>query len=353
MPDMNPPLRYVPRTMRQHGAHSGYDCLFRYMNLPEAATPWAMKLADKMPQGLAWRLWTLRPQATQGVGLRAEMGAMPWLASGSGRWCHFIYGEDTYLLTPLWQRGANRSIATFHYPPRRLAFRVNPGSLKALRAAVIVGENQRSFLEELLPPERIFYCPHAVDTDFFCPAPEDEPAPAPGPVRVLCAGMTFRDYAALKRVLLALRAAGCAAHCDVVGPADDQLAELQGAPDVRVHRGISDEALRALYRQADVGVLPLTDATANNALLEMMACGRPVVASKVGGLPSYAAGSAVHLVEEGDIDRMASIVRELLEDPERRTRESQANRQHALEQLSNAAVARRMRGLYERCFALG
>ncbi len=341
-------LRFVPRRIGHHAAHSGYDRLFDYMGLSHACSPWGTRLANALPRSLAWRLFALRPQAASAAGLRAELGAMPWLVAGSGRLCHFIYGEDTYFLTPLWKRGTNRCIATFHYPPQRLLTRINPGSVRSLDGALIVGENQRATLEQLLPIDRIHYCPHAVDTDFFCPeVPESEAAQEPtSALRLVCAGSIFRDYATLTAVHRAVRAAGFDVQTDVIGPDPEQCEVLAGVPGITVHHRISDEQLRALYRGAAVGVLPLFDATANNALLELLACGRPIVVSEVGGLPHYVAGSAARLIEPRQVQEMADAVCDLLADPAVRRAQGLVNRRHAVQQLGFEPVARRMRQIY-------
>jgi glycosyltransferase involved in cell wall biosynthesis len=341
-------IRFVPRRIGHHAAHSGYDRLFHYMGLEAACSAWGTRLADAVPRALAWRLFALRPQPAAAAGLRAELGAMPWLMRGSGRLCHFIYGEDTYFFTPLWKRGSNRCIATFHYPPRRLLARINPGSVRSLDGALIVGENQRAALEELLPPERIHYCPHAVDTDFFCPevqetAAAEEPA---APLQLVCAGSLFRDHATLVAVHHGVRAAGFDVQTHVIGPDPEQLPLVTGVTGMAVHRGIDDEHLLALYRAAAVGVLPLFDATANNALLEVLACGRPLVVSKVGALSQYVAGSAVQLIEPGQTQAMIDAVCNLLADPDARRAQGQANRAHAVQHLGFEPVARRMREIY-------
>jgi glycosyltransferase involved in cell wall biosynthesis len=334
--------------MKQHGVHSGYDLLFRHMGLQPANSAWGTRLADAIPVGLAWRLWQLRPQATAAAGLRAELGAMPWLARGRGHLCHFIYGEDTYFFTPLWQRKGNHSIASFHYPPQRLAMRVNPGSLQALHAVIILGDNQRPYFEQLLPADRIHYCPHAVDTEFFCPAPAEKTR-ASGPLRLLCAGTVFRDYGALREVHRLVRRAGFAVETDVVGVNAEQAALLQEESGIHVHKGVSDEALRSLYRSTTVGVLPLTDSTANNALLEMMACGVPVVSTAVGAVPQYCEGSAVRLVPPADAQALADAVCSLLDDDAARAQAGAANRRHAECRYGLDVVAGLMRAVYERC----
>src|SRR5215210_5917696 len=47
--------------------------------------------------------------------------------------------------------------------------------------------------------------------------------------------------------------------------------------------------LAALYAMADVFALPSSFDNSPNALLEAMACGLPVVATRVGGVPRYVA----------------------------------------------------------------
>jgi glycosyltransferase involved in cell wall biosynthesis len=341
---------YVPRRMKQHGAHSGYDLLFRHMDLDPASSRWATRLADAIPVNLAWRLWQLRPQATAAAGLRAELGAMPWLVRGRGRVCHFIYGEDTFFWTPLWQRKGNHSVASFHYPPQLLAQRVNPGSIRSLHSAVILGDNQRAYFEDLLPAERIHYCPHAVDTVFFCPPGADEAEAVPQtPARLLCVGAMYRDFVALREVHRLVRRAGFAVQTDVVGATPDQRAQLEGEDGILLHNGISDEALRSLYRVATVGVLPLIDGVANNALLEMLACGVPIVTTRVGAVPQYCEGSAAWMVEPAEPRLLADAVCSLLAAPDERRRMAGANRQHACAVLALDVVAQRMQAIYRSC----
>ncbi|HYE87227.1 MAG TPA: glycosyltransferase family 4 protein, partial [Vicinamibacterales bacterium] len=69
--------------------------------------------------------------------------------------------------------------------------------------------------------------------------------------------------------------------------------------------------------------------------LEAMACGCPVVSTKVGAVPEYAAGGAAVLVEPGDVDAMAQATITLLDRPGRRQELSERGRgaatRHSLE----------------------
>jgi glycosyltransferase involved in cell wall biosynthesis len=345
-------VRYVPKRVAHHAQHSGYDALFAALNMRQARSGTFVRLARWIPKGLAWRLWSLRPQPSQQSGLEAELGAAPWIATGRGRLCHFIYGEDTFLFTPLWKRGSNRCLATLHYPPAVLPQRVNPGSLRALDAVIIVGENQRELLSGLVAPDRIHFCPHHVDTDFFCPAGLDTFEPRN--LKLVCVGQLYRDYDTLLSVLRLLRTLyKHQVSLDIVGPQEHSKHPLTTEPGVTVHQGIDDEALRALYRNAAVGVLPLTDSTANNSLLEMMACGLAIVTTDVGGVRDYVQSGGVASLPLGDSEGFARAVDALLTDPKRRAVHAASNREHAVREFSFTACARKLATIYRRVLSPG
>jgi len=347
-----PWIAYVPKRVAHHAQHSGYDVLFSACGFREARSALFARLSHWIPDGLAWRLWLLRPQPSQRSGLEAEIAAIPWVAGGRGRLCHFIYGEDTFLFTPLWKRSANRCVATVHYPPKVLAQRVNPGSLRALDAVIIVGENQRAWLEGIVAPEKIHFCPHHVDTDFFCPALAPAPIPSGTARRLVCVGHLFRDYGCMLEVLRLLRTTyRHDVELDLIGPPKDSTHPLLSEPGVQVLRGISDEALRDTYRHASVGVLPLTDSTANNALVEMMACGLAVVSTDVGGVGNYAQGPGARLLPIGDSAAMAATVDQLLRDAGLRQQCGQDNRSTAVASFSIGACSERLASIYRQVMA--
>jgi glycosyltransferase involved in cell wall biosynthesis len=91
-------------------------------------------------------------------------------------------------------------------------------------------------------------------------------------------------------------------------------------PGVRVHRlGPSDAQLLDLQQQADVLCLPTYADTNPWALLETMACGTPVVSTRVGGIPELLDdGRAGVLLDHGDPRALGETLRALLADPQRR-----------------------------------
>jgi glycosyltransferase involved in cell wall biosynthesis len=94
------------------------------------------------------------------------------------------------------------------------------------------------------------------------------------------------------------------------------------ADDVRVLGSIPQGELFALYRAADVVVVPSTwPEPLSRVLLEAMRLGRPIVATAVGGTPEVVEDGVTGLLVPGrDPRALGEAISGLLQDPERRQR---------------------------------
>lgn len=103
---------------------------------------------------------------------------------------------------------------------------------------------------------------------------------------------------------------------------------------------------------ADLFLLPSETESFGLAALEALACGVPVIATRVGGLPEVVVdGENGFLRPVGDVDAMAEAALELLQDEERRQRFSQAAREWAIGTFEQSRVVERYRDIYRRVLA--
>jgi glycosyltransferase involved in cell wall biosynthesis len=162
--------------------------------------------------------------------------------------------------------------------------------------------------------------------DYLTKLPEEKPLPpelegVEGPV-ILCFGL-LRPYKGIENLIEAYgrtAAAGSKAELWVVGnprmdvePLRRQAAEVGGR--VRLVTRFVDEAeIPAIFRRADLVVLPYLDAEHSGVLYTGLAFGRPLVLSAVGGFPELAATGAARLVPPGDTEALAAALQELVGD---------------------------------------
>jgi glycosyltransferase involved in cell wall biosynthesis len=101
------------------------------------------------------------------------------------------------------------------------------------------------------------------------------------------------------------------------------------------------------YRNADVLCLASRREGVPMALLEGMAFGLPVVASRVGGVPDLIEdGVTGLLVDPGDVDGLATALLELAADPSRREELGRAARERATATAASPAVVEQWRSVY-------
>ena len=95
-------------------------------------------------------------------------------------------------------------------------------------------------------------------------------------------------------------------------------------------------------------VLPLLDCTANNALIEAIACGLPVVSNDVGGIRDYTRNTFADLLPVGDVEGMSNAILRLVDDLEERKKKGILARLFAQQNLSWERIAVQTLELYSK-----
>jgi glycosyltransferase involved in cell wall biosynthesis len=329
-----------------HGARSGYDQVARHVGKRVRVSEVEVQDVPRfIPAALRTRLVRqARQEWYDEWGLALEVEAARRLLAGREQICHFLYGEDSYRyfssFRPLARLRRTKLVASFHQPPATFE-RVfaRPSRLGRLDAVVALSRKQADHLGRYAG-DRVFYVPHGVDTSFYAPAANGK---RPG-FTCLFVGSWLRDVDTLAAIVRVLAPRGDVAF-DLVS-ADDRVQELEGLPGVTVRSGLPDHELLAAYRAADLLVLPLLDSTANNTILEGLACGLPVVTSAVGGIPDYVDDRCAELVPTGDVEAFCEAVVRLAGDDRKRAEMGRRSRERALE-LDWSNVANRLVDVYE------
>jgi glycosyltransferase involved in cell wall biosynthesis len=204
-----------------------------------------------------------------------------------------------------------------------------------------------------VPAARLTTIPNGVDTAYFRP-----PAvPAAGPPRVLCVARMVPDKD--HHTLLAAFGLTARDHPEaelwLVGDGP-RLAEVQDAAGRllpgKVRFLAPREDLRPLLHQAALLVLASRTEALPNVVLEAMAAGLPVVATRVGGVPELVVlGVTGWLVPPGDAPALAAAVSQVLGDSGTRRAMGQAGRERARQDFSLEVMTRRYEDLLDRLLA--
>lgn len=203
-------------------------------------------------------------------------------------------------------------------------------------------------------PQRLHVVPVGVAVDVFTPRPEQKVAGRL--TTITSANVPLKGLDMLLDAVARLPSDAWS-ELVVVGTANDaarrRLARHGIEEKVRFVSGISDEALAGLIASAEVHVVPSLYEGFSLPAVEAMACGTPLVATRVGALPQLIEGTAEDdapaglLVEPNDAAGLADGIRSLLESPHTRTEFGHTGRSRAESTYSWRAVARATARIYE------
>ncbi|MCI0627098.1 MAG: glycosyltransferase [Acidobacteria bacterium] len=208
--------------------------------------------------------------------------------------------------------------------------------------------------------ERLFLFPNVVDTETFVPtSPRTDST-----FRLILVGRIIREKRVdrfLRVVSKLQRTIKPKVHALIVGSDGNdrslreqlrRLASDLGLPVSTVEFQPEVENPAPFYQRSDVCVLTSDVEGTPNVLLEAMASGLPVVATRVGGVADIVVdGKTGFLVDCRDEEAMVQALRRFVEDPCFRTKMGGHARSHVETQFSIKQLPGRLTELYDRAFA--
>lgn len=306
--------------MPNHASHSGYDKLAHYVDC-------AYLDAGRLPfNGWHWgRDSTLKR--------RVSFATLELAASYQERQyalVHAIYA-DIHVTWSLAPRPGKVTVATVHLPVRDLrdqttrVKRMRFNRLAAASGIIALSRAEAKVAQEIFPRARCCFIPHGVESDLYDSSLTAIEAES---FEIAMVGTNFRDMKILREVIVFGNANRRRWHFQLFGMAGPEREAFQSFPNVTVHARLDTSTYLRKLQLADVLFLPLTFATANNALLEAHTLGTPVVASDVPGARDYAVSttSLFRSVSEAidALDNLSGRSAEELEVMRRKTRAESA-----------------------------
>jgi glycosyltransferase involved in cell wall biosynthesis len=195
-----------------------------------------------------------------------------------------------------------------------------------------------------IDPAKVAVIPPGVDVRKFEPSAKRE---AVGPLRLLFVGGDFKRKGGYD-LFRAVASLPGPVEVDVV--TRDPSVNSPTSSEVRVHLGVepNSEEMRALYRAADIFVLPTYGDGMPLVIAEAMASGLPVVSTGVGAIPELVeSGRNGFIVEPGDVASLARALDRLVSDDALRDRMGRASRDIAEVQHDVLVNAHRVLDLLE------
>ena len=347
-------VNLVYNRIPHHAGHSGYDQIVRYL---QGRLP-IRSLEDYMTRYISdYSWWTIADRSSAWMARRAgmdwydtysfslEAAAGLRLLCGKKEIYHILYGENTYRYLGWASRVARwkgtRIVCSYHQPPEVFEKVVRcKGILRNLDGIIVVATNQARYFASLVGEHKVFVVPHGVDTAFYTPPQRKDP----GGKVCLFVGQWLRDFETLGAVVKAMATRDPGVTFKII-TCRDHAESFAGLGNVVAMTGVSDAELLQAYQTADILLMPLSDCTANGALLDGLACGLPVIATDTGGIRDYVDESCACLVPRGDAIAMCDAIEALFSDHELRRQMGSESRRRALE-YDWQHVAERLVGVY-------
>lgn len=234
---------------------------------------------------------------------------------------HYMDGEHSAQYLPWlfkqWRRPKTKTIATFHQPPELLHSLTSKRAISHLDHAIVVSAEQIPYFREILPPDKISLILHGINIDRFKPGIKEEEKKK---FRCITVGHWLRDFKTLR--LVAEKLSGyedIEFHVVVSNRTGPKQTGLEDQKNIIQYRDtVEDERLIELYQQSDILFLPLLQSTANNALLEGIACGLPVVSTSLPSIKAYVTDKESILIKDNDPHQFIDAILYLVNNPANR-----------------------------------
>lgn len=345
---------HLIRTRYPHwGKYSGINQFLKYIDRNTyniEVRPVSDSDADFPIQNRIFRDWLRNLVQRRGMQWYKLSDLMAEIKAFQRCWCrkadiiHYLDGEHSAQFLPrlckIPGKAWPKTIATYHQPPQMLNSLIIRDILSRLDCITVVSPEQVSYMREFVAPDKIQLILHGIDIDYFTPTNIQKEKDT---FKCITVGHYLRDFCAVRKVAERLSSYRNIEFHIV----SSQATELEDLQNVTIHKGIDDCTLLKLYQQSDILFLPLVQSTANNALLEGIACGLPVISTGLPSVKAYLPGKEAILVKDNHPEQLGDAVLHLVRNIEDRKTMALAARKRA-EELDWRNIALQYEAVYSK-----
>lgn len=334
-------ILFLASTDGVHTRRSGYTRLTEYIpegDLIEVQRTNANTIFERLSDAFCSRISLSRWCRTSSFIL--EMKGLGYIKNQKPAIVHTLWGDrDIGFMDYFKKRGEFKLVCSVHNVASMLEGTFNfPKRFRNFDALILMSKVQKPYFEKIgVPSEKIHVVLHGIDCNYFKPSVQSKDVP----FTILSVGNWQRNFSMLGEI------------CRQLGKVSDIKVRIislkkfkhlyEGFTNVIFQSGLTDEELLQAYQHASCFLMTAKDATANNALLEALACGLPIVTERVGGIPEYVNEKCA--LFSNDINSFVENILKVSASPQLQKEMSLAARQRA-EQLDWKESAAKMREIY-------
>ncbi|MFH0908146.1 MAG: glycosyltransferase family 4 protein [bacterium] len=262
-----------------HNASSGYGQLCRFV---DAACIRSTDVAlAQAPEGsLRWQFG------------RKWFDARILMAAARSDLVHFLYAENHLRLLFAAARCLHprvKLVGTVHLPLDYYSLPHSIAALQKLDGIITLTSGQADEVHGHLPDKIVRFIPHGCIVDH--PHRDRDAHREAASFNIAVVGSNYRDWTVLKSVMQQAADRHLDWRFHLIGLPAGRRREFESLPSAIVHSRLAEAEYYGVLNRSHVLFMPVTFATANNALLEAHSVGLPAVCTDLPGVRDYAVSS--------------------------------------------------------------